>query len=55
MRRRTRAGPVITIARPACDAQPNEQCASDRYSSGRLRTFATKFRPGRAAAAASAR
>ena len=55
MKRRPRASPVINIASPACDAQPNERCASDRYPSGRLRAFASKFRPERAAAAASAR
>ena len=53
--RRPRASPVIKIASPACDAQPNERCASDWYPSGRLRTFASKFHPERAAAAASAR
>jgi hypothetical protein len=55
VKRRPRASPVIKIASPACDAQPNERCASDRYPSGRLRTFASKFHPERAAAAASAR
>ncbi|MFZ0185912.1 MAG: hypothetical protein WAL72_03075 [Streptosporangiaceae bacterium] len=55
MKRRSRASPVIKIASPACDARPNERCASDRYRSGRLRTFASRFNPERAAAAASAR
>lgn len=55
MKRRPRASPVIKIASPACDARPNERCASDRYRSGRLRTFASRFNPERAAAAASAR
>ncbi len=55
MKRRRRAGPVIRIASPACDAQSNERCASARYPSGRPRTFASKFHPERAAAAASAR
>ena len=30
MKPRPRASPVIKIASPACDAQPNERCASDR-------------------------
>jgi hypothetical protein len=34
MKRRPRAGRVIKIASPACDARPNERCASDRYPSG---------------------
>jgi len=55
MKRRPSASPVIKIAGPACDDQPNERCASDRYPSGRLRTFARKLHPERAAAAASAR
>ena len=36
MKPRPRASPVIKIASPACDAQPNKRCASDRYSSGAL-------------------
>jgi hypothetical protein len=55
MKRRPGASPVIKIASPACDAQPSERCAIDRYPSGRLSMFASKFRPERAAAAASAR
>jgi hypothetical protein len=55
MKRRPRASPAIRIASLACDAQPNERFAGDRYPSGRLRTFASKFHPERAAAAASAR
>jgi hypothetical protein len=55
MKRRRRASLFIRIASPACDAQPNERCTSDRYPSGRPRTFASKFHPERAAAAASAR
>jgi len=55
MKRRPRVSPLIKIASPACDAQPNERCASDRYLCGRLRTFASKFHPERAAAATSAR
>jgi hypothetical protein len=55
MKRRPRARPVIKIVSPACDVQPNERCASDRYPSGRLRTIASKFHPERDAAAASAR
>jgi hypothetical protein len=55
MKRRPGASPVIKIASPACDARPNERYASDRYPSGRLRTFASKFHPGLGAAAASAR
>jgi hypothetical protein len=55
MKRRPRASPVIKIAGPARDDQPNERCASDRYPSGRLRTFASQFHPERAEAAASAR
>ena len=55
MKRRPRASTVIEIASPACAARPNERCASDRYPSGRLRTFASKVHPERAAAAASAR
>ena len=55
MKRRPRASPVIKIAIPACGAQPNERCASDRYPSGRLRTSTSKFHPERGAAAASAR
>jgi hypothetical protein len=50
----SRASPAIKIACPACDALPDEQCASDRYPAGRLGTFASEFRPERAAAAASA-
>lgn len=55
MKRPPRASPVIKIASPACDAQPDERCASHRYPSGPLRTFASKFHPGRAAAAGSTR
>jgi hypothetical protein len=55
MKRRPRASPVITIASPARDARPNQRCASDWYLCGRLRTFASKFHPEWAAAAASAR
>ena len=55
MKRRPRASLVIKIASPAHDAQPNERCASDRYPSDRLRMYASKFHPERAAAAASAR
>ncbi len=55
MQRRPRASPVIKIASPACGGQPNKRCASDRYPSGRLRTFASMSHPERAAAAASAR
>jgi hypothetical protein len=55
MKRRRRVSPFIRIASPACDTQPNGRCASDRYPSGRPRTFASQFYPERAAAAASAR
>jgi hypothetical protein len=55
MKRRPRASPVIKIASPACDAQPDERVASGRRPSGRLRTFAGEFHPERVAAAASAR
>ena len=55
MKRRPRASPVIKIASPSCNAQPDEQCASERYPSCRPRTAAGKFHPERAAAAASAR
>jgi hypothetical protein len=55
MKRQPGASRVIKIASPACDARQNERCASDRYPSSRLRTFASKFHPERAAAAASAR
>ena len=55
MRRRPRASPVVTTATPARDARPDGNCAGGRYSSGRPGTFAGKFRPGRAAAAANAR
>jgi hypothetical protein len=34
MKRRPRASPVVKIAGPARDDQPNERCASDRYPSG---------------------
>jgi hypothetical protein len=54
MKRRPRASPVIRIASPACDAQPNERYAGDRYPSGRRRRFASKSHPERPAAAASA-
>jgi hypothetical protein len=54
MKRRPRASPVITIASPTRNAWPNQRCASDRYPYGRLRTFASEFHPGWAAAAASA-
>ena len=53
MKRRPRASRVIKIAGPACDDQPNERCASDRYPFGRLRTFASQLHSERAAAAAS--
>jgi hypothetical protein len=49
------ASPVIKIAGPARGALPDGRCASDRYPSGRLRMYASQFRPERAAAAASAR
>jgi len=55
MRRRPRASPVVTTATPARDARPDGHCAGGRYSSGRPGTFAGKFRPRRAAAAANAR
>jgi hypothetical protein len=55
MKRGSRASPVIKIACPACGAPPGGRCASDRHPSGRPRTFASGFRPERAAAAASAR
>jgi hypothetical protein len=54
MKRGSRASPAIKIAGPACGALPDERCASGRYPSGRQRTFASAFCPGRAAAAASA-
>jgi hypothetical protein len=34
MKRRPRASRLIKIASPACDARPNERCASGRYPSG---------------------
>ena len=46
---------VIKIARPARCALPNARCASNRYPSGRPRTFASECHLERAAAAASAR
>ncbi len=55
MKRRPSASPLIKIASLACDTQPSERCASDRYPSGRRRTFASKSHPELAAAAASAR
>jgi hypothetical protein len=55
MRRRSRASPVITIARLTCDALPTERCDRDRCPSGYLRMFASEFHPERAVAAASAR
>jgi hypothetical protein len=55
MKRGSRASPVIKIGSPARGALPDERCASDRYPSGRLRMYASKFHPERAAAAASAR
>jgi hypothetical protein len=51
---RSIASPVTTGC-PACDALPNERCASDRYLSSRTKTFTSEFHPERAAAAASAR
>jgi len=55
MKQRSIASPVVTIGCPACEAPPNERCASDRYPSGRPRPFTSEFHPVRAAAAASAR
>ena len=55
MRRRPRASPVVTTATPARAARPDGRRAGGRYSFGRPGTFAGKFRPGRAAAAVSAR
>jgi hypothetical protein len=52
MKRRSIAGPVMPGC-PACDGQPNERRASDRYLSGRARTFTSEFDPGRAAAASA--
>ena len=50
MKRGSRASPVIKIASPVRGALPNERRASDRYPSGRLRTFGSEFRPDRAGA-----
>jgi len=55
MKRGSRASLVIKIACPACGALPGERRASDRSTPPCPGMFASGFRPGRAAAAASAR
>jgi hypothetical protein len=55
MKRGSRASPVVKIACAAPSALPNDRRASDRYPSGRPRTFASEFHPEGAAAPTSAR